>query len=285
VHVKRSAWSLDRGARRWRWNETLTFPRPQTPNQTSCDWSDDFIRISPPPQFGFEFGGAAFAETVKAAIADFDPDLVILDPWTAAITDDKGKDYRETLQQLRRVIGSGDISPALVIVAHTRKPSTNDRAPRGRSLMHEVAGSYVLTAHARCVFNLLAASDDPDDDRVIFENSKNNDGKQVAPSAWHRRNGPFALCADFDWKAYNSQHEAKGRAIVGIGDLREIFEQAGGVLTRQQATRTLMDSLECSSSVAYDALSATGRFGKHLRVEGKSLRWIEPGDHSESVLD
>jgi hypothetical protein len=43
-----------------------------------------------------------------------------------------------------------------------------------------------------------------------------------------------------------------------------------------------MDSLECSASVAYDALSQTGRFAEHLRIEGKNLRWIEPDGDSES---
>ena len=43
-----------------------------------------------------------------------------------------------------------------------------------------------------------------------------------------------------------------------------------------------MDSLGCSSSVVYEALSATGRFADHLRIEGKNLRWIEPDGDSES---
>lgn len=181
-----------------------------------------------------------------------------------------------------RPLASGDNSPALVIIAHTRKPAIGDRAPRGRRLLHEVAGSLVLGAHARCVFSLLAPSDDLADDRVVFENPKNNDGEQARPTAWHRRNGLFAPCPDFDWKTYNRQHGAKGRAMVGIGDLREVFEQAGGVLTRQQAARALMDSLECSASVAYDALSQTGRFAEYLRIEGKNLRWVEPDGDSES---
>ena len=43
-----------------------------------------------------------------------------------------------------------------------------------------------------------------------------------------------------------------------------------------------MDSLGCSGSVAYEALSQTGRFSGHLRIEGKNLRWIEPDSDSES---
>jgi hypothetical protein len=117
---------------------------------------------------------------------------------------------------------------------------------------------------------------------VVFENSKNNVGKQVPPIAWVRRNGIFPPCANFDWKAYYRQHENKSRAIVGIGNLRDIFEQAGGVLTRQQAAQALRDSLGCSPSVAYEALSRTGRFAEHLRTEGKNLRWIEPDGVSES---
>jgi hypothetical protein len=240
---------------------------------------DDFIWVSPPPPFGFEFGVVDFNETIKAKLDEVAPDLVILDPWTATVADDKGKDYRETLKELRRVFGSGDASPALLIVAHTRKPSNAERAPKGRALMHEVSGSHVLTAHARCVFNMLAASDDPDDDRVIFENSKNNDGPQPKPTAWHRQNGLFAPCTDFDWKTYHGQQQ-RGRAKVGIGDLREVFAHAGGTLTRKEAKQALMDSCDCKESVAYDALK---RYAEHLREEGTTLRWIEPDDEdSES---
>ncbi|HLP10219.1 MAG TPA: AAA family ATPase [Opitutaceae bacterium] len=236
---------------------------------------DGHIRVSPPPPFGFEFGNAHFVAAIKATLADFQPDVVILDPWTATVTDDKGKDYRETLQLLKRVFGCGDESPALVIVAHTRKPGNGDRVPRGRSLMHEVAGSYVLTSHARCVFNMLPASDDTSDDRVVFENSKNNDGKQVKPSAWHRQNGLFLPCPDFDWNAYNGKQE-RGRSKIGRGDLREVFEQAGGSMTRQEAAKALMASVGCSKSVAYDALKNDGPFAEYLAAEGAMIRWSEP---------
>ncbi len=243
---------------------------------------DGYIRVSPPPPFGFEFGNAQFVAEIKAALADFQPDIVILDPWTATVTDDKGKDYRETLQLLKRVFGCGDDSPALVIVAHTRKPGNGDRVPRGRSLMHEVAGSYVLTSHARCVFNMLPASDDTSDDRIVFENSKNNDGQQVKPSAWHRQNGLFLPCPDFDWNAYNGKQE-RGRSKIGRGDLREVFEKAGGPMTRQDAVKALREVTGCSKSVAYDALSNDGSFAECLAAEGAMLRWSESeAEDSES---
>ena len=72
-----------------------------------------------------------------------------------------------------------------------------------RSLLNEVAGSHVLGSVARCAFALQPASEEEADDRVVWSCCKNNDGELGSRSAWHRRNGLFAPCPDFDWEGFD----------------------------------------------------------------------------------
>ena len=73
-------------------------------------------------------------------------------------------------------------APALGIVAHTRKPKTDERAS-GRALLNLLAGSYVLGSVPRTVFVMQAASDDTTDNRIVWTCCKNNDGELGRRSA------------------------------------------------------------------------------------------------------
>ena len=127
---------------------------------------DDFIRISEPPECGMAFRDAAFRDDLRDWMAGFKPDLVVLDPWNAITGDDSQRDYREALNNVREAMPKGDIEPAILIVAHNRKPK-NDERKTGRGLLNEIAGSHVITSAARCAFIMQAASDDEEDDRVV----------------------------------------------------------------------------------------------------------------------
>ncbi|MEZ5277869.1 MAG: AAA family ATPase [Opitutaceae bacterium] len=237
---------------------------------------NEFIRISPPPEGSLNFFEPGFILAVREMKEEFCPDLIVIDPWTATVSDDKSKDFRETINQLRFVIGNSDRSPAILIIAHTRKPKSGDLIPQGRSSMHEVAGSYVLTSHSRSVFNLFAAYDDPQDDRVIFINSKNNDGEMAPRSAWHRKNGLFEPCPNFDWQEFEQQHERKGRAMVSLSDIRAIFDGPTKNMRKSKAVPKLMELTGCSNSVAYEALRIDGKFANHLEKVGDFICLRQP---------
>lgn len=55
---------------------------------------DEFIRVSPPPPFGFAFDDAEFLSQLQRAVAEFQPDVFLLDPWNRLARDEKSKDYR-----------------------------------------------------------------------------------------------------------------------------------------------------------------------------------------------
>ncbi len=179
-----------------------------------CPVLEDFVRICPPPPLGLAFDRVEFQAALSAAIADFRPDVIVVDPWNAVARDEKARDYLETFNLIRGVVPAGDDAPALGIVAHTRKPKSDERTT-GRGLLNLLAGSYVLGSVPRTVFILQSASDDPEEDRVIWTCCKNNDGELGQRTAWQRRNGLFTPANDFDWTAFDgAQDNAKHKVSV-----------------------------------------------------------------------
>ena len=236
-----------------------------------CEDLNLFIRVCPPPPFGFAFDHADFRNQLEKAIADFSPDVVLIDPWNAAARDEKARDYLETFDLIRSVIPAGDTSPALGIVAHTRKPKSDEKTS-GRGLSNLISGSYVLTSVPRSVFVIQHASDEPEENRIIFTCCKNNDGELGFRSAWERRNGLFAPVENFSWDEFDSPGE-KRRSITE-DDLITLFDSGKAKMSKKQAVEKLMEQTGSAHSAAYNALSPTGRFGSNLQLdENKLLTW------------
>jgi hypothetical protein len=234
------------------------------------DGLDDFMRISSPPPFGMAFGDPGFRAALADWLAEFGPDVVALDPWNSAARDDKHRDYWETFNCLKETLPKGEQAPALVIVAHTKKPQ-GDLRKRGRALLAEVAGSYVLISVPRCVFVMQAASDDPQDDRIVWTCSKNNDGEEGPRTAWHRRNGLFAPCHDFDWESFDGP--AERRRTITIDDLDALFDSGSRKLARPKAVAELMEQTQLNKTACYDALKLDGKFSEHLAISVGLLEW------------
>lgn len=232
---------------------------------------DDFIRVSEPPAFGMAFKSVEFQQALAAWVEDFKPDVLVLDPWNAIAHDDGQRDYREAFDNIRAILPKGDKAPAVVIVAHTRKPK-GDFRPTGRSLLNEVAGSHVLGSVARCVFALQPASEEETDDRIVWSCAKNNDGALTPRTAWHRRNGLFAPCPDFDWEGFDKPR-CEERAGITEAHMEQLFAK-GRRMARKHACEELMELTRLGQSACYNALSPSGRFKDHLREEERLLFWV-----------
>jgi hypothetical protein len=193
--------------------------------------------------------------------------VIILDPWNAAARDERAREYLETFDALRSVLPAGDEAPALGIVAHTRKPKTDERAS-GRALLNLLAGSYVLGSVPRTVFVMQAASDDTTDNRVVWTCCKNNDGELGHRSPWERRNGLFAPVSEFDWDAFDAA-DKDAREKITENDLAAIFHD--GSLNKPEAVRLLEKNTGAHRASCYRALEPHGRFGKRLRFEGERI--------------
>ena len=245
-------------------NENGRFRLSRDFDRLNCSELDEWIRISPPPPMGFRFDDGEFTMALTLEIQRFSPGVVIIDPWNAAAADDKAKDYLETFVAIRQVIPAGDDAPALGIVAHTRKPKNDDRAS-GRGLLNLLAGSYVLGSVPRTAFVMQAASDDPEDDRIVWTCCKNNDGELGQRSAWHRRDGLFLPVENFDWDEFSASR-ATGRGLITEADVAAVFA-LGAPIKRAEAVRMLMTQTGAQRAACYDALKADGRFGRLLRDE------------------
>lgn len=235
-----------------------------------CPALEDFVRVCPPPPLGLAFDRAEFQAALLAAIADFRPDVIVIDPWNAVARDEKAKDYLETFNVIRAVIPTGDTAPALGIVAHTRKPRGDERTS-GRGLLNLLAGSYVLGSIPRTVFVMQSASDDPTEDRVVWTCCKNNDGELGERTAWERRNGLFAPVEDFDWTEFD--RPASDRPTVTEADVAEVFQQGKRRVRKAEAVADLQERTGAGKSACYNALKLDGRFKRHLAESEGLLTW------------
>jgi len=226
---------------------------------------DSFILVSEPPPFGMTLNHPEFLADVKAALGSFRPDVVIFDPWNAAAKDDKAADYGAAFDALRAMLPTGEDKPALGIVAHTRKPQPAERRTGGSSLMHLLAGSYVLTSVPRSVFIMVPGSQDETDNTVVWFNPKNNDGVKCQRTAWARGQDGFTPLPDFDWQAFDGGEG--GRKVIRSEHIREALGL--DLWKRSEAVKRLMKTSDCGRRACEKALSDEGKFAADLRFHGE----------------
>jgi hypothetical protein len=236
--------------------------------ELDCDVLEEYVRICDPPPMGLAFRREEFYLAVRNEIAKFSPDVVVLDPFNSVARDQEQRTYLETIDLVRSVL---PINTSLVIIAHTRKPQPNERAV-GRSLMNILAGSHVLVTVPRSVFVLQYASDDPEDDEVVWTCCKNNDGDLGKRSAWKRKAGLFQSVPNFDWATFDSTDKDK-RVVITAPMVEEVFE--GGPLMRTLARDKLVEISGASKAAVYRALSIEGRFGDNLIFKDDTIDWLK----------
>jgi hypothetical protein len=226
------------------------------------------ILVSEPPPYGLTLSNPEFLADVKDALAQFQPDVVILDPWNAAVKDDKQRDYSEAFHALRMLLPKGEARPALGIVAHTRKPKTDEKRTGGTALMHLLAGSHMLASVPRSVFIMTPASTDETDEAVVWFNPKNNNGEKVGRSAWRRTPAGFTVLPDFDWEQFDEQGGTK-RRIVTEQHIREALSGSG--LNKASAVRRLQEVTKLGKRACEKALSVDGKFRSILTMSNGAV--------------
>jgi len=232
-------------------------------SELDCDAIENYVRICVPPPYGLCFKREDFRKQLADAIGEFKPDIVGFDPWNAAAREQDSREYLDTFDALKSVLPLGDDAPALGIVAHTRKPKTDERAS-GRALLNLLAGSYVLGSVPRTVFVMQAASDDVNDNRVVWTCCKNNDGELGNRSAWERRNGLFVPVEFFDWAAFD--HPPKEKRGLKPEMLRE-FLMRGREYDKGQIVSIVMKETGRGKTAAYDLVDqAKGRVLRYHKL-------------------
>lgn len=237
--------------------------------ELGCPELRDHLQITKPPPYGLLFRRDDFRQQITALIASFNPDIVMIDPWNAVARDQEQVTYLETFQVIQSVLPTNTI---LGISAHTRKPQKDERAS-GRALMHVLAGSHVLSSVPRTIFVMQHASDDVEEDTVVWTCCKNNDGEPGKRTAHRRRpSGIFEPVPDFDWQEFDSSDKDK-RVMITKDMVEETFE--GGSMLLPLARDRLLELSGATKSSCYRALSKTGRFADHLVFKGKEVNWLK----------
>ena len=233
-----------------------------------CAGLADWVRVSEPPPFGLTLENPEFQADMKEALREFQPDVVVFDPWNAVAKDDKQKDYAETFNALRGMLVSGGQRPALVIVAHTRKPAQGEKRNGGTGLMHILAGSHMLASVPRSVFIMVRASEDETSDRIVWFNPKNNNGQLVARTAWHRTGAGFVPAGEFDWEEFDNP--AGDRVMITLEDIHLVFD-GSNCMELTDAADALARLLGITKRAAYNALGEKGKFAAHLARKGQQI--------------
>jgi hypothetical protein len=240
----------------------------------------DQIFFSEPPEGGLPFHNGEFRTAVRRAVAELQPDLVVIDPWSQVATEDAAKEVVDKLAEIRSCFPAGDQCPGLLIVAHTKKPRAGE-VHRGRSLTSLVSGSVALPNTARCVYVLLPWSEDPEDSRIYWCCPKLNNGEMYAASVWHRKFGTlFDHDEDTNPLDWGKEFENDEAQAITFTDLKNAFgEQA--FLTRAALVRRLVANTECSDKTAYRAIGTGGYLAQYLKKDDGGSLTLKAGKDAE----
>ena len=83
-------------------------------------------------------------------------------------------------------------------------------------------------------------------------------------SAWHRKNGLFVPCEDFDWEEQGEADSRSARPVVELEHLEQVFQHGSQTLSRSEAVKALQSAAHVSRTSAYQALQPDDRFRQHL---------------------
>lgn len=223
----------------------------------------------------FEWGNVSLGnlkmiESLRALMIDFEPDLVIFDPWNQFADDDKAKETKAAMDAIKSVLDAAKVPPACLIVAHHRKKREGD-AHKGRQMADLISGSYVMQSNPRCVLCYVAYDPtDENDNRVVMLCPKKNNGKHKGPAtAWTLCEDGFEPIPDFDYKAWQEGgSEAKEpKAKIRAENVQAVL--AKGPLTRADTGKKLEALTGAGRSAVSDAL--TKRFAHMIEVTGGGL--------------
>ena len=224
------------------------------------------IFFSEPPEGGLPFHNAEFRTAVRRAVAELQPDLVVIDPWSQVATEDAAKEVVDKLAEIRSCFPAGDQCPGLLIVAHTKKPRAGE-VHRGRSLTSLVSGSVALPNTARCVYVLLPWSEDPEDSRIYWCCPKLNNGEMYGASVWHRKFGTmFDHDNDTNPLDWGKEAENDDARAISEHDLKAAFGEQQ-FLTKAALVKRICKIANAADKTVYRAIDRGGYLASLLKKD------------------
>jgi 5S rRNA maturation endonuclease (ribonuclease M5) len=240
-----------------------------------CALMDDWIRVSDVPAFGICVESQEFIAQLLAVILEFQPDLIVIDPFNHIVSDEKFKEFRETIRAIQDIVAQSETRAAVMFVHHLKKVGNNQKQPTGQALLDYLAGSYSFGAAMRTVAALQFASNLPEDKRRVFTICKANNEERPPATAWGREGAGAWWTADgnFDIAAFlHGDTEGRDRKGVTKEHMEELFENGKRRIARKQAVEQLMELADVKHTAAYDALkTGQGRKFKTLKEDRDGL--------------
>jgi hypothetical protein len=227
----------------------------------------EWLRISAPTSLNF--GSSQFRAELRRIWEDWPFDVLIIDPWSDVIRDEKFADMQEAFENVLASLPGGDRRPAVVIVAHLKKQVLTERPMIGRQLLGQISGSFRIGQKARTVFVVQQVSMETDDDRVVFDCAKANNEMPQPMSCWYRRNGEFQPCQDFDFDAWLNPPEEGARGHKpDREEWAKIFSGGPAGMTKKTLADRLMQDRHCATASAYRWIDGAVKAGLLTEVAG-----------------
>jgi hypothetical protein len=170
---------------------------------------------------GFDFGNHQFRDKLRTIIEENNIGMVVIDPWTNLVPDIGHKEFNLAIDLVMDCMPMNPSKcPAVMIVAHCRKPDGKGKIKRGSELMHEVYGSHVLTSRSRFVLIMERANmADETDDRVLTTCAKANDAQHMPKGCHNRGKVIFEPVEDFDWDEREAPIKAGTKSIYSLSEV------------------------------------------------------------------
>lgn len=228
---------------------------------------EDCIFYSDPPEGGMAIADAEFWSELRRQVDELKPDLVVIDPISHLSVQDDGAEVMNAFRVIRQAIGIGELAPGILLVAHTKKPRSEE-SMRGRHLANFVSGSVQWVNTSRCTYLCVPFdAEDIEDKRVYFACPKINDGENFAPTVWLRKFGQFW---DHDpetdpstWGKEKTKDEAAAeRQKITFADLQSAFGTRPG-MKRSELIKALKD-LGHNEATVCRATGTDGYLRKYL---------------------
>lgn len=227
---------------------------------------DSHVFYCDPPEGGFAIVDAEFWAELRRVVEQLQPDLVVIDPISHLAVQDDPAEVMNAIRIIRQATGIGENAPGILLVAHTRKPRSEE-SMRGRNLANAVSGSVAWVNTSRCTYLCVPFTEDLEDKRIYWSCPKLNDGPHYAPTVWVRTFGTFfahdPTTDPATWgQAKDKAESAAERQKLGFADLKAAFGTRPGM--RRTVLVKALEEAGHDEATCYRATAADGYLRKYL---------------------
>lgn len=227
---------------------------------------DGHVFYTDPPEGGFAISDSEFWAEVRRKVEELKPDLVVIDPISHLSVQDDPAEVMNAIRIIRQATGIGESAPGILLVAHTRKPRSEE-SMRGRNLANAVSGSVAWVNTSRCTYLCVPFTEDLEDKRIYWSCPKLNDGPNYAPTVWKRTFGTFfehdPTTDPTTWGQVKDKAEsAAERQRITFADLKAAFGTRPG-MRRNELVKALKEAGH-DEATCYRATASDGYLRRYL---------------------